>query len=148
VKGIRCMDRASWDCAIAELRAASFDGYRDEVAPLLGLAHLERGREQLRAGRNAAALSDLNEASTLRPHDALVHVELGVALTRARRFEKARSAFAKFRIYDLPRGEFYRRAIESAGEADRAIALAAASAIARQFPRDRLAREAVELLSR
>ena len=147
-RGIRCMDRASWDCAIAELRAASFDGYRDEVAPLLGLAHLERGREQLRAGRNAAALSDLNEASTLRPHDALVHVELGVALTRARRFEKARSAFAKFRIYDLPRDEFYRRAIESADEGDRAIALAAASAIARQFPRDRLAREAVELLSR
>jgi hypothetical protein len=32
--------------------------------------------------------------------------------------------------------------------ADRAIALAAARAIARQFPRDRLAPEAVELLSK
>jgi Tfp pilus assembly protein PilF len=145
--GIGCMDRHDWDCATAELRAASADEHREEVAPLLGLAHLERGREHLRAGRNAAALSDLNEASTLRPHDALIHVELGVALTRVGRFGRARSAFGKFRIYDLPHGDFYRRAIESADEEDRAIALAAARAIARQFPRDRLARETVELLS-
>jgi hypothetical protein len=89
----------------------------------------------------------LNEASTLRPHDALIYVELGVALTRAGRFGKARSAFGKFRVYDLPRGEFYRGAIESADEADRAIALAAARAIARQFPRDKLAHEAVDLLT-
>jgi Flp pilus assembly protein TadD len=181
--GIGCMDQRNWDCAIAELRAASVDehreaasvdehreaasvdehldaasvdehreaasvdDHREEVAPLLGFAHLERGREHLRAGRNAAALSDLSEALTLRPHDALIYVEFGVALTRAGRFGKARSAFGKFRIYDLPHGEFYRRAIESADEADRAIALAAARAIARQFPRDRLARETVELLS-
>jgi Flp pilus assembly protein TadD len=172
--GIGCMDRRDWDCAIAELRAAAVDehrkaagadehrevagadghreaasvaDHREEVAPLLGLAHLERGREQLRAGRNAAALSDLNEASTLRPHDALIYVELGVALTRAGRFGQARLAFGKFRIYDLPHGDFYRRAIDSADEEDRAIALAAARAIARQFPRDRLSRETVELLS-
>jgi tetratricopeptide (TPR) repeat protein len=145
--GIGCMDRRDWDCALAELRAASVARDREEVAPLLGLVYLERGREQLRAGRNAAALSDLNRASRLRPHDALIYVELGVALTRAQRLGKARSAFGKFRIYDLPHGEFYRRAIESADEDDRAIALAAARAIARQFPRDRLAREAVEVLS-
>jgi Flp pilus assembly protein TadD len=172
--GIGCMDRRNWDCAIAELRAASVDEHREatsvadqresasaidqresasvaehreEMAPLLGLAHLERGRERLRAGDNTAALSDLSEASALRPHDALVYVELGVALTRVGRFERARSAFGKFRIYDLPHGEFYRRAIESADEEDRAIALAAARAIARQFPRDRLSRETVELLS-
>jgi len=146
--GIGCMDRRDWECAIVELRAASVPGDREEVVPLLGLAHLERGREHLRAGRDAAALSDLGEASSLRPHDAVIYVELGVALTRAKRFGKARSAFGKFRIYDLPRGDYYRRAIESADEDDRAIALSAARAIARHFPRDRLAREAVEVLSR
>jgi tetratricopeptide (TPR) repeat protein len=146
--GIGCMDRRDWECAIVELRAASVPGDREEVAPLLGIAHLERGREQLRAGRNVAALSDLNEASRLRPHDAVIYVELGVALTRAKRFGKARSAFGKFRIYDLPRGNYYRRAIESANEDDRTIALAAARAIVKHFPRDRLAREAVEVLSR
>ena len=145
--GIGCLDRRGWDCAIAELRAASVADHREEVAPLLGLAHLERGQEHLRASRNAAALSDLNEASRLRPHDALIYVELGVAQTRAGRFGKARLAFGKFRIYDLPRGEFYRRAIEGRDEADRAIALAAARAIARQFPRDRLAHQAVDVLS-
>jgi tetratricopeptide (TPR) repeat protein len=142
------MDRRDWECAIVELRAASVAGDREEVVPLLGLAHLERGREHLRAGRNAAALSDLNEASRLRPHDAVVYVELGVALTRAKRFGKARSAFGKFRIYDLPRGDYYLRAIEGADEDDRAIALAAARAIVRYFPGDRLARETVEVLSR
>jgi tetratricopeptide (TPR) repeat protein len=164
--GIGCMDRRDWDCAIAELRAAiaageregarasdqrgdaDADGHREEVAPLLGLAHRERGREDLRAGRDAPALSDLNEASRLRPHDALVYVELGVARVRAERFGQARSAFEKFRVYDLPRGDYYRRAIESANEGDRAIALAAARAIKRLFPGDRLAREAVEILSR
>jgi hypothetical protein len=90
----------------------------------------------------------LRAASRLRPHDALIYVELGVALMRVGRFGEARSAFGKFRIYDLPHGEFYRRALESGNEADRAIALAAARAIARQFPRDRLAQEAVELLSK
>jgi tetratricopeptide (TPR) repeat protein len=142
------MDRRDWECAIVELRSASVPRDREEVAPVLGLAHLERGREHLRAGRNAAALSDLNEASRLRPHDAVIYVELGVALTRAKRFGKARSAFGKFRIYDLPRGNYYRRAIESANEDDRTIALAAARAIVKHFPRDRLAREAVEVLSR
>jgi tetratricopeptide (TPR) repeat protein len=146
-EGIECMNRSSWDCAIAELRASSVGDHREEVAPLLGLSYFERGREHLRAGRTAAALSDLNEASTLRPHDALIYVELGVALTRAGRFGKARSAFGKFRVYDLPRGEFYRSAIASADEEDRAIALAAARAIARQFPRDQRAHEAVELLT-
>jgi tetratricopeptide (TPR) repeat protein len=146
--GIGCMDRRDWECAIVELRAASVPGDREEVAPLLGFAHLERGREGLRAGRNAAALSDLNEASRLRPHDAVVYVELGVALTRAKRFGKARSAFGKFRIYDLPRGDYYRHAIESANEGDRTIALVAAHAIVKHFPRDRLARETVEVLSR
>jgi len=146
--GIGCMDRRDWECAIIELRAASVPGDRGEVAPLLGFAHLERGREGLRAGRNAAALSDLNEASRLRPHDAVVYVELGVALTRAKRFGKARSAFGKFRIYDLPRGDYYRRAIEGADEDNRTIALAAARAIVKHFPRDRLARETVEVLSR
>jgi tetratricopeptide (TPR) repeat protein len=146
--GIGCMDRRNWECAIAELRAASIPGDREEVVPLLGLAHLERGRERLRAGRDAAALSDLSEASSLRPHDAVIYVELGVALTRAKRFGEARSAFGKFRIYNLPRGDYYRRAIESADEDDRAIALAAAHAIVRHFPRDRLAHEAVEVLSR
>jgi 4-amino-4-deoxy-L-arabinose transferase-like glycosyltransferase len=146
--GIGCMDRRDWDCAIVELRAARVPRDREKVAPILGLAHLERAREHLRAERNAAALSDLKEASRLRPHDAIVYVELGVALTRAKRFGKARSAFGKFRIYDLPRGDYYRRAIESGNEDDRAIALAAAQAIARHFPRDRLARETVEVLSR
>jgi len=146
--GIGCMDRRDWECAIVELRAASVPGDREEVAPLLGLAHLERGREHLRAGRNPAALSDLSEASRLRPHDAVVYVELGVALTRAKRFGKARAAFGKFRIYDLPRGDYYRRAIEGPNEDDRTIALAAARAIVRHFPRDRLARETVEVLFR
>jgi tetratricopeptide (TPR) repeat protein len=145
--GIGCMKRSSWDCAIVELRAASACDHREEVAPLLDLSYLERGRKHLRAGRNAAALSDLNEASTLRPHDALIYVELGVALIRAGRFGNARSAFGKFRVYDLPRGEFYRSAVASADEADRAIALAAARAIALQFPRDQLAHEAVEILT-
>ncbi len=147
-EGIGCMDRRDWSCAIVELRAAIVPGEREEVAPLLGLAHLERGREHLRAERNAAALADLSEASRLRPHDAVIYVELGVALTRAKRFGKAKSAFGKFRVYDLPRGDYYRRAIESADEGDRAVALAAARAIVRHFPRDRLARETVEVLSR
>jgi tetratricopeptide (TPR) repeat protein len=147
-EGIGCLNRRSWDCAIVELRAASVDDHREEVAPLLGLAYLGRGREHLRAAHDSAALSDLIEASTLRPHDALVYVELGVALTRADRFGEARSAFGKFRIYDLPRGGFYRRAIKSADEEDRAIALAAARAIAHHFPLDRRAQKAVDLLSR
>jgi 4-amino-4-deoxy-L-arabinose transferase-like glycosyltransferase len=146
--GIGCMDRRDWECAIVEFRATIAFGDREEVSPLLGLAHLERGRDHLRAGRNAAALSDLREASRLRPHDAVVYVELGVALTRAKQFGKARSAFGKFRVYDLPHGDYYRRAIEGTDEDDRAIALAAARAIARHFPPDRLAREAVEVLSR
>jgi Flp pilus assembly protein TadD len=154
--GIGCMDRRKWDCAIAGLRAASGDERREatsavedreEVAPLLGLAHLERGRVHLRAGHGAAAIRDLNEASTLRPHDAFVYVELGVALTRERRFGAARSAFEKFRIYELPHGEYYRRAIEGEDAADRAIALSAARAVVQHFPRDRLAREAAKLLS-
>ncbi|MBW2494625.1 MAG: glycosyltransferase family 39 protein [Deltaproteobacteria bacterium] len=147
-QGIGCMDRRDWECAIADFRAAMAFGDRKELAPLLGLAHLERGREQLRAERNAAALSDLSEASRLRPHDAVVYVELGVALTRAKRFGKARSAFGQFRIYDLPRGDYYRRAIDSADEGDRAVALAAARAVSQYFPRDRLARETIEVLSR
>jgi len=146
-EGIACLDHSRWSCAVRALRAASVADQREQVAPLLGLAHFESGREQLRAGRDAAAVSDLSEASRLRPHDARVYAELGVALTRLDRIGKARLAFAKFRIYDLPRGDFYRSALESKNAADRAIALSAARAVARQFPRDPLAHEAVERLS-
>jgi hypothetical protein len=64
-----------------------------------------------------------------------------------RRPGQARAAFEKFRIYDLPRGEYYRRAIESGDATEREIALAIAGAVARQFPQDREAREALERLS-
>jgi tetratricopeptide (TPR) repeat protein len=147
-EGVACMDRGDWDCAIVAFDAASVADHREEVAPLLGRVHLERGRERLREARNRAALADLSEASRLRPHDARVHVHLGVALTRMELLGRARSAFGEFRIYDLPQGGFYRRAIASGDAADRGIALEAARAIARQFPRDRLAPEAVESLSR
>ncbi len=146
--GVGCLDAGDWDCAIDEFQAASVEEPRAEIAPLLGLAYFERGRENLRAERDAAARSDLAEASALRPHDAQVYVELGVALARAGLLGKARSAFGQFRVYDLPRGEYYRSAIASADAGDRAIALSAARTIARQFPRDRLAREALEHLSK
>jgi len=147
-EGIACLDQSRWNCAIAALRAASAADRQEQVAPLLGLALFERGGEQLRAGNDAAAVPDLSEAARLRPHDARVHVELGVALVRVGRPGKARSEFAKFRIYDLPQGDFYRSALESGNDADRVIALAAARAILRQFPRDPLAREAVQLLAK
>ena len=62
----------------------------------------------------------------------------------------ARSQRAPVGVFDRVAGvgsKYYRRAIESRDEADRTIALAAARAIARQFPRDRLAYQAVDLLS-
>jgi 4-amino-4-deoxy-L-arabinose transferase-like glycosyltransferase len=144
--GIDCLDGNRLDCAIAELRAASIEGEREEVAPLLGIAHLERGRVHLRVKRNAAALMDFTKASELRPHDPFVYAGLGVALERARRPGQARAAFRKFRIYDLPRGEYYRRAIESGDAMEREIALVVARAVVQQYPRDRYAREAVERL--
>jgi tetratricopeptide (TPR) repeat protein len=144
--GIGCLEQNRLDCAIDELRAASVEGEREEVAPLLGIAYIERGWVHLREKRNAAALMDFKEASELRPHDPFVYAGLGVALTRAGRPGRARAAFGKFRIYDLPRGEFYRRAIESGDAMEREIALAVARAVAQQFERDRYAREAVERL--
>ena len=145
--GIDCLERSRLDCAIEELRAASVDGDREEVAPLLGIAHLERGRVHLHVKRNAAALKDLTKASELRPHDPFVYAGLGAVLTRLRRPGQARAAFEKFRIYDLPRGEYYRRAIESGDAMEREIALAVARAVARQFPQDYAAREALERFS-
>ena len=144
--GIGCLERNRLDCAIDELRAASVEGEREEVAPLLGIAQIERGWVHLRVKRNAAALMDFTEATELRPHDPFVYAGLGVALARARRPRQARAAFGKFRIYDLPRGEFYRRAIESGDAMEREIALAVARAVAQQFECDRYAREAVERL--
>jgi len=145
--GIGCLERNRLDCAIAELRAASVEGEREEVAPLLGSACLERGWVHLRVKRNAAALMDLTEASALRPHDPSVYAGLGIALARVQRPAPARAAFGKFRIYDLPRGGYYRRAIESGDAIEREIALEVARAVAQQFPRDRYAREAEERLS-
>jgi len=145
--GIDCLERGRLDCAIVELRAAGVEGDREEVAPLLGIAHLERGRVHLRAKRNEAARLDFTAASGLRPHDPFVHAGLGVALVRSGRADQARAAFETFRTHDLPRGEYYRRAIESGDVMEREIALVAARAIARQFPSDRYAREAVERLS-
>jgi hypothetical protein len=145
--GIGCFERNRLDCAIAELRAASVESEREEVAPLLGIAQLERGWVHLRGKRNAAALMDLREASALRPHDPMVYAGLGVALARGRHPGPARAAFGKFRIYDLPRGGYYRRAIESGDDIEREIALEVARAVAQQFPRDRYAREAEERLS-
>ena len=144
--GIGCLEQNRLDCAIDKLRAASVDGEREEVAPLLGIAYIERGWVHLREKRNAAALMDFKEASELRPHDPFVYAGLGVARTRAGRPGRARAAFEKFRIYDLPRGEFYRRAIESGDAMEREIALAVARAVAQQFERDRYAREAIERL--
>jgi tetratricopeptide (TPR) repeat protein len=146
--GIDCLDRYRLDCAIEELRAASVEGDREEVAPLLGIAYLERGRAHLRVKRDAAALMDLTAASELRPHDPFVYAGLGIALTRVRRPDQARVAFGKFRIYDLPRGEYYRRAIESGDAMEREVALAVARAVAQQFPQDRAAREVLERFSR
>jgi tetratricopeptide (TPR) repeat protein len=145
--GINCLERSRLDCAINELRAASVEGDREEVAPLLGIAYLERGRVHLHVKRNAAALRDFTAASELRSHDPFVYAGLGAVLVRLRRPDQARTAFEKFRIYDLPRGEYYRRAIESGDATEREIALAIARAVAGQFPQDHEAREAIERLS-